>query len=176
MKITKNNYVWLTILLFIALISTFVFADEQQQRGFFRGSNPIIGDWYHVTDEEVQFCQQWGGYQEILSDSNIIEENLPAVGKLTMTAQGLVSTISIDNFLYEIAWYVHPVEGDVAYVVYLVHESGQKEELDGGRGFADALDGDSNYIAFESDKRYTAVRMEIEAAGTLQVPIVEKRR
>lgn len=175
MSIIKNNYFWLTIILLIILLGTLVFAEEETS-DFFRGSNPIIGDWYHVTDEEVQFCQQWGGYQGILSDSNIIEENLPAVGKLTMTVQGLVSTISTDNYLYEIAWYVHPVEGDVAYVVYLVHDSGQKEELDGGRGFADALDGDSNYAAFESNKKYTAIRLEVESGGTLQVSIVEKQR
>lgn len=178
---------WILLFSLVLLVFTFpFFVAAEEQSGTFLGGifgaftqpNPMVYEWYAVSEQEINFCSNWGGYQSLMSGQGIVEDSLPPVGKLTLTVQGLYTELVEvdDKRLYEVAWYVHPLTGDVAYVVYLVDTQGRKEEAEYGRGNANALDGDSNYVAFESEKEYTHVLLEIEDGGTLQVPFVEKEQ
>jgi len=134
--------------------------------------DPRFPDWYDVSDEERNFCSTYSGAYEAQSyyeDSGLSAEEYP-VSKLTMTLQGQ-RTVQYDNFLYEIAWYVHPLAEDITYTIKLIGDD--NEEL--YTGYATALDGEAGYEAFESEVEYESVQLILESGETpLEVEIIEK--
>ena len=134
--------------------------------------DPRFPDWYDVSDGELTFCSQYGGYTEDQSYYQSTQQGTEQVIGLTMTAQGYRTT-QYESYLYEVAWYVHPFNEDLTYTISVVDESDNDEEL--FTGFAPSIDGDAGYEAFESTTDYEYVRVEIEGkTETLEVPFVEK--
>ena len=175
-------YKWLCLILAILLVVVLVAADEHEENedGGYEGYGPMVHDWYLVSDQEIKFCNSWGGHDVPSSSESVNEANLPQVVKTTMTLQGLVSDVG-ETSLYEVAWYLHPLSGDVAYTVFVKNEAGQKIEIDQAsngiipsRGNANAIDADAYYDAFESEVKYTHLILEAEGEAPFEVPFVEK--
>lgn len=164
----------LSLLLFVLLVLSLVSAEG----GAF-DQTPIVGDWHTVSEGEVNFCQAWGGYAGIRSSQSIIHDDLPPVGALTRTVQGLYSVLEDGTRLYEVAWYVHPVGGSVIYQLQIVDENGVRTDIpeNPSSGEADAINGEALYAAFISETIYNFVELKVdvdEGEGTLRVEIVEK--
>ncbi len=141
---------------------------------YYTDDDPRFPDWFEVSDAELQLCSRYGGtlasqtgYQAA-DDMGLDTE----VARLTFTIQA-EKTTGEDLTLYEIAWYVHPLSEDKKYTVYLIEKEGHKNEIH--VGFAEAIGGDADYQAFESDTDYEYARLVLEGETTsLTVPIVEK--
>lgn len=135
------------------------------------GENETI-PWYAVYDWELEECRNFAGTVE---PANIMGGTITAITDLpstSLTLQGLKTELPAGGYIYEIAWYIQPVEGDIDYDIILIPETGADEEY--VSGFADAMYGDSGYEAFESEEEYTHVKIEYnEGEGELEVEIVE---
>ncbi|MBI5073184.1 hypothetical protein HZA99_05170 [Candidatus Woesearchaeota archaeon] len=132
-----------------------------------------IPDWYEVSDEEVEFCRNYGGVKDSNSVYQTAEGGLPQpVSQLTLSVQGTYTT-EYDKRLYEFAWYVQPLSEDTTYSIDLVKDNGETEEFT--RGNAPATTGDAQYDTRETDAIYTDIEIVLEDGSIgLKVPIVEK--
>lgn len=137
------------------------------------GNETRIPDWYEVSDEEVEFCSAFAGSETAADVYESAESELvKPVSKLTLALQA-ESTVLYDKTLYEIAWYVQPLDEDITYTIYLVEEDGEQEELI--KGSAPAATGDAGYETVETETVYVSAQIVLEDGSLgLQVPIVEK--
>lgn len=151
------------------------YSDETASDTYYTtGDELIIPAWYEVSEEEILFCQDWAG-TETPNDvySSAEAANFQAVSKLTITLQGF-STPLYDKTLYEMGWYVQPLNESITYTVYLIDEDGDTEEVH--TGYATAETGDASYETLETDIVYTHLQIINVEDGSeaLKVPIVEK--
>lgn len=185
----KSNRIVFSLFIILFIILFFILSDNASSQyykeyeqdyldgdtsdSYYVGDEAKIIDWYEVSDEEIEFCQGYAGTEEAESYYGALAAGFTEpVSKLTLTAQGEYSTL-YDKRLYEFGWYVHPAEEDIVYVINLIDEEGDREEL--FTGYATAIDGDAGYEAIESDSIYEYVEIVLEdGTSALQVPIVEK--
>ncbi len=139
----------------------------------YSGEGALVIGWYDVSQEEIEFCKDYGGSLEgydIYGGSGA--GYTQPVSNLTLTLQGQYTTL-YDKTLYEIAWYVHPLSEDTSYKVYAVTEDNDNEEIHAG--YATALDGEAGYESLETDTVYNTLKIVMEDGTTaLSVPFVEK--
>src|SRR3989338_5722702 len=105
--------------------------DDSDTSDSYYVGDPTEGiDWYEVSEEEVTFCQNYAGQETgITTYTEAGGWTGQPVSELTLSLQG-ESTAQYETTLYEIAWYVHPLDEDIVYTIYLVDEEGDDEELD----------------------------------------------
>ena len=180
-----NAKIGIVFLIFILLVLCSAVAYSQYYQDYADGSTSDsyyssdyanetkIPDWYEVSDEEVEFCRNFGGVETSSDVYQSSEVGLPnPVSKLTLSVQGVYTT-EYDKRLYEIGWYVQPLSEDIVYTIYLVAENGDTEEF--MTGYSQATTGDAGYDTLETDALYTSVEIVLEDGSVgLKVPIVEK--
>ncbi len=178
----KAKALYSSMLLFLFLLLTgvayaqyYVNYDEEgaSDTYYTTGGELIILDWYEVSEEEILFCQDIAG-TETPSDvySSAEAANFQPVSRLTITLQGF-STPLYDKTLYEMGWYVQPLNESITYTVYLIDEDGDAEEVITRPATAET--GDAMYEVLESDVVYTHLQIIMEdGSEALKVPIVEK--
>lgn len=151
------------------------YTDGDTSDSYYVGDPTENISWYNVSEEEVTFCHKYAG-QEAGFDGYTTADGLStqSVSRLTMSLQG-ESTAQYETTLYEVAWYIHPLEEDTTYTIYFVDEEGEQEEII--TVDATALDGSAGYEVLELEEVYTELVIINSEDGTeaLRVPIVEKK-
>jgi hypothetical protein len=176
----------ITLVLLFLFVMSIAYAQTYYERAqdgsgsgsysYYTDEDPRFPDWYDVSQEELDYCARYGGTLEDQSDyQTYIEggDEVP-VSQLTLTVQAFKTELVDESvYLYEVAWYVHPIKEDTNYVVYLIDEDDAKDEM--YAGFAQAIPGDAHYTAFESETVYEYAYVTLEGQSTtLKVPFMTK--
>jgi len=131
-------------------------------------SDFTIDGWYPVEDWEVKVCSRYGGTAEATNIAGARAAGDAYMLKTTVTIQAQVT--KGEKNIYEVAWYIRPMEQQQQYKVELFGPDGSEQIYTGS---ASIHTGDSNYHAMETDKEFINARLTYET-GYLLVPIVEK--
>ncbi len=118
-------------------------------------------DWYDVEDWEKEVCAKDAGLKEANNALSVSGNGRLYESSATLQA---LRKPSYNKSIYELAWYIHPIDEDVHYKVYL----GTKKVAE---GTASKTEGKSGYYAELSDEDYTKAKIDY-GLGTLEVPVV----
>ena len=79
---------------------------------------PVIEDWYGVSEEEIDICNKWGGTETAQKGGTL--SSPIELSQLTLTLQAQKQSLPDDTILYEVSWYIQPVENSISYKVVLI--------------------------------------------------------
>lgn len=127
-------------------------------------------DWYEVEDWEVEVCSKWGGAKEAESHTGGVYST--EFDEMAATVQASMENISNEDeemYVYEVSWYLQPMEGSEEYKVSLGGENSETIK----KGSAPSTTGDSGYYAEENSSTvYEHVILEYED-DKLKAPVVK---
>jgi hypothetical protein len=129
--------------------------------------NPRVDDWYDVSDWEVEVCSKFGGYLEA-GISSFLSAAKP-VDQLSYTLQAKSKSNPDGQSLYEVSYYIQPVDQAIAYKISLISIRGDAP-LVIAQGSAESS-GAYGYKAEYSAANYSFASLELED-NSLTVPIV----
>ena len=183
-------------LLFLIVCAIIVFSESYDEEGGSSDNPRSTHDWdedgwpnwydtedWSINQAEIDYCENWGGVEDIESGTSGGIKAAADVVDLTITLQGY-KTVLHNTTLYEVAWYVQPLTGTVAFTIYFINEEeGIEEEI--RSGFGEDIAPDTYYEAIESEINYDKIIMKIErdveipdvegiSNNEIKVPFVEK--
>jgi len=133
---------------------------------------PVVGagselPWYDIEDWEVKVCSRWGGRGRVI---NAIEQNAPIYqSQLTLTVQGRRTEL-VDEYLYQVGYYINPLQSPVDFSVDVFDQRRRKERLNLDARTVEP-GGYSFYQAFVSTETYTHIHVVI-SGRRLVFPII----
>lgn len=149
----------ITGIIFLLLVFTIVTGFDYRQ-----------DNWYSVEDWEVEVCSKWGGREKTQTHTGGVMST--EFHKEAATIQGKVKEQYAGDkniYIYEISWYLQPMEGSVEYEIILKGEEDKKVRT----GSASANAGDAGYYATENtSNNYDYVVLDYDD-GKLKAPIVK---
>jgi len=158
--------------------STFSNALSKASLELWKGTEPDAPTtpWYQAKPEDIAVCKAYGGKESPVTSGGTITGNL-ALSELTVTIQADKTKLPDNSTLYQVSWYVEPIQGSATYTVAVVTSGGKENKFVPG-GSATPGDGAAaEFFPFYSTEDYTKVRITASGAGqsgTLTVPIVQK--
>lgn len=133
--------------------------------------NPKVDVWYSVTDWELDVCRK----KAVEGYPNEYISTLPYMSQLTISLQGEKTDygeeVEEDRYLYEVSYYIQPLEGYVEFAVKLRNSETEKIHKVIRPRSTDEY-GASGYKVFYSNEDYDQVQMGYFEEGASDKEIV----
>ncbi len=95
----------------------------------------VIQGWYSVAPWEIEMCTKYGGpvYDTSRSQSGVAHRQ--SIRATTVTIQFSKTERLDKSFIYEGAWYIHPITGSQPYTIALLNDTGTLKIAEGDAHF-----------------------------------------